>query len=343
MSIIIIDPNTPADSDESRYYVASQHIKAYPCGSRTYFDPESRLNTEYNIRRSAALNGFKNSYVQSIHVKEKKLIDIKFFVNGYYFEINDLPVADLSVFEKENNNKTLYAKVSLADRVLYSLFMAQVPDMPNNPSNDKTISYDTAVLTNQVQVETPQLDIIEYLTNQGSSNKFDTYVFTGLSLSTVIGKSSSTEQSGNNNIVLSHFYLPILQYNNGTWEVPQTSLLPLIDHGETENSIKVFGDIEAAGKSFFNGKGKEKDFSAIDFDNIKLSGNNIELEGKIAFGEGSEINLQGDVTVNGHVPTHCCLEQLTDDTNTYRLTFTTLTAGNSHKCYTPTNTETEET
>ena len=85
--------------DEKSFYLPSKSVKVFPCSyrgnyeikdsgtnlfKRFTFDPEARLNTEYNYTNSYSKIGGIDSYI--INISEDLL---KFVLYGYYFEIKD--------------------------------------------------------------------------------------------------------------------------------------------------------------------------------------------------------------------------------------------------------------
>lgn len=92
----------------------------YVVDNKTQFNPESVLNTEYNITRTA---GGLKTFIDSARektVEGKEVWDLKFFVNGYAFEIYNLDLTRHN--DKNDANKTadntdlnLYAAIRVGD------------------------------------------------------------------------------------------------------------------------------------------------------------------------------------------------------------------------------------
>lgn len=257
--------------NENQYFIASKNIKAYPCGSRGYFDPEAKLNTEYNVRRHTTLNGFTNSFIQSYEEDSDGNININFFVNGYNFEINNLPKSELPA-------GNIYAEIVLTNRQLYSLTLENLP----NSSDSSQVNYDTSVLANQWSDETLALD-------------FETegiYFFAGLVLTT------SDSPLEDNHFRLLLFNVTLVE-SEVSVEVFQKSLLPVVEHGEAQDSTVIPGALTV-----------KKELVA---DRDVTLGNENKT---------SNVALQGNVTINGTVPVKASLEQQ-EESGSFRLTFIT--------------------
>ena len=90
-------------SDEKSFYLPSKSVKVFPCSyrgnyeikdatttinKRFTFDPEARLNTEYNYTNSYSKIGGVDSYIINISDSEDQDL-LKFVLYGYYFEIKN--------------------------------------------------------------------------------------------------------------------------------------------------------------------------------------------------------------------------------------------------------------
>jgi hypothetical protein len=115
--MLFIEKNTyypEAGSGESVNitFPASIDVQAFPCARRRSieltigqtqqmwpFDPEARLNTERNNRRHTGINGYRDSYINTINIEkptatapasgqEQKLGECDFTLAGYNFKLN---------------------------------------------------------------------------------------------------------------------------------------------------------------------------------------------------------------------------------------------------------------
>ena len=80
---------------DTNNFFKSKDVRAFPCSYRgnyggSTFDPESRLNTEYNFTH---LGGANESYVIDYNAAEQIL---RLVIGGYYFEISNAAAYDLS-------------------------------------------------------------------------------------------------------------------------------------------------------------------------------------------------------------------------------------------------------
>lgn len=106
------------------YYFESKNVKVFPTafrGQYSYvdkegilqtliFDPEARLNTEYNFVNTSGTNSYLKSYVIDFNSTSKIL---KCVIGGYYFEISNI---DLNDFKDNNGHiKTLFISTRPAD------------------------------------------------------------------------------------------------------------------------------------------------------------------------------------------------------------------------------------
>jgi hypothetical protein len=111
-------------------YFNSKNVKVFPCSYRgnylieegTYigksfaFDPESRLNTEFNFTNISGLSGGHDSYIISynqISSEETAPYLLKCVIGGYYFEINNFDLDSLKIIDEDAQIigvKNLYIK-----------------------------------------------------------------------------------------------------------------------------------------------------------------------------------------------------------------------------------------
>lgn len=96
---------------DTNNFFKSKDVKAFPCSYRgnyggSTFDPESRLNTEYNFTH---LGGANESYVIDYNAAEQIL---RLVIGGYYFEISNAAAYDLSGKYLSIGTKTVAIKES---------------------------------------------------------------------------------------------------------------------------------------------------------------------------------------------------------------------------------------
>ena len=137
-------------------YFLSKNVKVFPSSfrgrysspgdSETYtFDPESRLNTEFNFTHIPGLGGNHSSYIISYDTDTETL---KCVIGGYYFEISALALSDLvAVVGGRKTTKKLYIKTR---------------EVGLNNENENVDSYrKTVVLNNWDNNSSTDLDRIE--------------------------------------------------------------------------------------------------------------------------------------------------------------------------------------
>lgn len=262
-------------------FLKSIDVKAYPCGRRRSesiikndkvsekyflpFDPEARLNTEFNNTRHNSLNGYTQSYINELD-EDKKFFT--FAINGYTFTINitsaddidsnvnviDLFGTKLASSLGDESSKKIYANIKLEEIPLYSRV--------DSISSEETLLYNTWVLRNQSasSYATPELDLLRSAKGNEQLNisNVNEYYFSGVSFSTrpitedaqkSIANSSACSykfiQANDLNRAQYEFSLCILlKDDNGQWVLNEEAKLPRVLHGETENSVKV-GHISA--------------------------------------------------------------------------------------------------
>ena len=100
-------------------FISSEKIKVFPCASRSAtYDPEAKLNTEYNFTHlGASAAGFNKSNSYVINFTEvangaNNTSKLTFVLGGYYFEITDI-YSDIDLFE--SIPETIYFCIKTAD------------------------------------------------------------------------------------------------------------------------------------------------------------------------------------------------------------------------------------
>ncbi len=276
-------------------FVKSLDISVYPCGRRNStiieqnpntrlddyyypFDPEARLNTEYNNRHITGINGFTHTFIKNWRTFEDsgpetsaERANLEIVLGGYSFRIpectspddfgkafknfifNDVyKNTDAKNIPNINKSNKIYANIRLEKVPLYSSL------------NALSIDVSTWILRNQsdtVQAE-PSLDrLINTATPNSKKDESEAtanYYFSGLSFTatpiadfestkTIYNKDDiqtygvkfySDEENRNEQVVIS---LCMLEYDSDQdkWLIYQPSLLPNIRHGALADQIEV--------------------------------------------------------------------------------------------------------
>jgi hypothetical protein len=256
---ILNETHKIADLDDNKLaFVRSLNVQAYPCGRRKSslvdadgnsgtvndryyipFDPEARLNTESNNRKYSSLNGFTQTYLKW----DQDVLNIA--IAGYLFKINltddlripnDFGTSIASLIEDSSAEK-IYANIIIESLMLFEGF--------NN--------YYTEVLRNQSDTESPSssLDLLINDATITDTSDAKNYYFSGLSFSSVPLALALTEPAPYSNETRyfkklekpDNSYqqlisLCILEKVDNEWQIHQPALLPQIEHGDTEGSIK---------------------------------------------------------------------------------------------------------
>jgi hypothetical protein len=236
-------------------YIKSTNIKVFPCGrrrselvdsdgsdntvsDRSYIpiDPEARLNTEANNRKHSGLNGFKQTYINDW---EQGSDSISLVLAGYLFNITlDSEYRDIKNFGNAikgliGDTDSIYANIVLADVQFFS-------SVDGSGTPGSTVS--TEILRDQALALQPSV-CLDILKEGGTATRAADYYFSGLSFSSE--ESRPTNDRSNQRVIS----LQLLDYNSDTdfWAVHAASRLPKIDHGDTENSVKLVGDLNLPG------------------------------------------------------------------------------------------------
>jgi len=298
-------------------FVKSTNIQAYPCGRRSAainngdtfipFDPESRLNTEANIRKNSSLNGFTQTYVKEWNSTNALL---SLVLAGYIFDIK-LESGYKTYTDFANNLKQKLVGEADISRIYANIFLEEAKLYQDTENTNLT--YATLVLRNQSKSNDGKeawgetsIDL-PINTNNNNSTVITEYYFSGLSFSTVpltntaalITRDISYEEGRVENEARKRQWvsLCILEKKDGIWDIHQPALLPKIEHGDTEGSIKLFGNIDATGKLEIT-------------DDIKAGGTivadgDIETKGGLVFSGNDASNITGvkNITATGDIST----------------------------------------
>lgn len=263
--------NTPDDTVLS--FVKSLAVLAYPCGRRRGqtnletefipFDPEARLNTEANARKYSGLNGYTQSYILDWSDESKKAIIV---VGGYYFEITlealfsnaDVDSADAFGAALIDAQKDFIDSTG-ADKIYANIHLKQVPLFVDGT---RDLRYNTNVLKNQTNADSSSaIDVLaDGVDRTTATYEDDNYYFSGLSFSVtpktdhntdenctyvkkVLNTASSitdiTRIDRGTPIQEQVLSLQILEKQGSTWQIFKPALLPKIEHGDIDNSVKM--------------------------------------------------------------------------------------------------------
>lgn len=241
------------------------------------FDPEARLNTEANNRKYSSLNGYTTTYLKSLSGITDKNPSLVLAIAGYLFDIDltdlveeaknkEVSLQDVFCNKITNVLNTelsesccIYANIRLEETGLFSGFK----------------NYDTSILRNQTPTPTAlaTLDLFQQTyTDNIDVDDSNNYYFSGLSFSTVpladeanasnsgfeaehtyVKNSNNTDTvkelliyNADNKLVQRVISLCILDIvdrsintedRTASWQIHQQALLPVIEHGDVENSI----------------------------------------------------------------------------------------------------------
>lgn len=265
-------------------FLKSLNVHVYPCGRRRSelididgnltttktdkyhipFDPEARLNTEYNNRHYSGLNGYTRSYVNAWDAEKNTF---SFTISGYAFTI------DLTERKEDGTRETISTIQDFAEKLVTSL---EAPDckeiyanikleeIPLYNRTDKVTEYNTWILRNQSDTlyASNMLDLLRKGATR-NSNEATEYYFSGLSFSAtpitekvkipgIDNAPAVTDKyiPGNVEIVgpggvvsktrtQHEFSLRILEKKEDDWQLYEPALLPRIEHGNTQDSLEV--------------------------------------------------------------------------------------------------------
>lgn len=241
-------------------FLQSTCVKVFPCGRRRAqigdteayipFDPEARLNTEANAISHSSLNGFTQNYIKNWGNNTFSIV-----LNGYLFTITSYSTTNsfgetltttLKEVDKTLNVNRIYANIRIEETPLYSA--------------ENNLKYNTYILRDQKDSpdSTASADIDLLKDNTADPNRHENYYFSGLSFSSKPITSLYSTKQGSQTVsyadtegsskqrVISLCILEKVE-DDDTWYIHQPALLPKIEHGDTENSVKLFGDIETTG------------------------------------------------------------------------------------------------
>lgn len=277
------------DADNKLAYLNSLNVKVFPSGRRKSelvnekdlkeryhipIDPEARLNTEANHRKHSGLNGYKQSYVLDWAEESKE--SILLVLAGYLFNIklsdayvskNNQSTAQLLGKYLAENLKDTNGKTVVDDKIFVNILTADVTffSSVDGSANNEDTKVSTEILRDQSFNALPEA-CLDLLKPGEPQNKATSYYFSGLSFSSEPLDDFKAISSGQH--VAS---LPILtKDDNDVWQVYEPSRLPVIEHGETENSVKIPGDLYVTGNINVDGTVTAKDVIIGDMRAITL-------------------------------------------------------------------------
>lgn len=221
-SILVVPVTNTDNSVDRRVFLQSKNVNIFPCSRRgqfdmqdsaKYYDPEARLNTERTNRLSTSVNGFTDSFIDNFDADAGNLV---FTLAGYRVEAKNINIEKIAEALAATDEDIIYAHLSLHTGISLSIndYYTEILYRQSNSSYDK----------NYIDVT---------YTSNGITNDF----FVGISFT----KDANAKDLLAGARLIEH-NLPIFHKITGSWELVQTSLLPKIEHGETEDSIKVSGD-----------------------------------------------------------------------------------------------------
>jgi hypothetical protein len=231
-------------------FIKSLNVQAYPCGRRKGFidkdnntntttdqyyipfDPEARLNTEANNRKHSSLNGFTQTYLKKWDAQDKSVVLV---LEGYLFKIKlDTAETDEQNQITEFGNQCCTKITSIedypADKAAPGKIYANIRITETELFTGFNQTYTTGVLRDQRQSGTASTNLDFLSSGTSDYDNVDNYYFSGLSFS---AEPLPPEEG---QITRS---LQILTLVNNTWQICQSSLLPEIRHGETEDSVEL--------------------------------------------------------------------------------------------------------
>ena len=239
------------------HFIKSLNVQVYPCGRRRSqvidegkvterfmpYDPEARLNTEYNNINRSSLNGFTQTYLKPWKEKDDS---VYLSIAGYNFKIN-LATKNTFISSPDMFGKNILGENSTAEHIYANILLEEIPLF-----NDNNLNYTTWILRDKSDTDkcgnaNAELDLLVKNKDPEDTNS---YYFSGLAFSTTPYTNTEGTRSEyypeikntNKKRIVS---LCILDHIDNAWTVHQPALLPNIEHGDTENSVKIPGDFEA--------------------------------------------------------------------------------------------------
>lgn len=247
-------------------FLKSLNVQAYPCGRRRSdlidkdandntkddkyripFDPEARLNTEFNNRRHTGLNGFTQSFIEDWNTEKNTF---SFILGGYTFSINLIDGTETTAETVQTFSTKIINGLGLDNQTDCTKIYANIR-LEEIPLYEGIAKYRTWVLRDQSanRFASNVLDMLKNNAVANSSNVAD-YYFSGLSFSAApIAPVTDTEnrlassdcfiEATDTSRAQHTFSLCILTKESGEWKLFEPAKLPRVNHGETEDSLEV--------------------------------------------------------------------------------------------------------
>lgn len=277
----------------NKYFFESKNVKVFPCAYRGItdeqaqitFDPESRLNTEYNFVHGGSFNNILKSYVVDYSYSEQGGI-LKCVVGGYYFEISGLSLAELYKYFTVNEASKEY-RVLCINPIVKQL----------SPGGGDDSARSTEVLgdfSNTSRAETTLDKKLENglsNTSAGDPVNMSTYRFTGLAI--VDGDAATIKSYKDKGWCLDFINTLTKSSNKYTITIKGDAKLPEVYGGTGIESIVAGRSSQAAGNNAFAAGTN----SQADGNNSFAIGNNAEASGANSFATGAATNALGEYSV----------------------------------------------
>lgn len=172
-----------------KMYLASNNVKVYPSAYRSAsYDPEARLQTEYNLTHAVGQHGGQNSFVVDFGAapdgtsQEDWANPLKCVVGGYYFELSRSAKSAFSFPEDAEDAAidNIYLGVSLRPATI-SVSSVNLYSSENNQGNDHVVAttsqHGTEVLQNlakqSVEGEDASDDILDQMLGPNGDGQID--------------------------------------------------------------------------------------------------------------------------------------------------------------------------
>ncbi len=301
---------------DNRVFLSSKNINIFPCSRRGgqykyetiegnhtaevtgYYDPEARLNTERTNRISSAINGFTDSFIEEEYDSNSK--SLVFILAGYRVEVKNFDPSDIVSVLMSDDTK-IYAHLSLHRNI------SLLDD-----------DYVTEILYRQSDAEYDKNYLDVSYPNVTSEDDF----FVGVSFIV-------DDDIADNNItdVFTPPHLPLFEYENNSWKLVQTSILPKIEHGETEDSIKISGNLGIKDNINVGNLTNEEKITTdnggyIVAKNDIIARNDLKANNNISAGGDADITGELEVTGNTTVKTSLVVGERADEDSTEAGTIT---------------------
>lgn len=218
-----------AGRDAERVFFPSSQINVFPCSRRgqydlyeentRFYDPEARLNTERTNRIHTAINGFTDKFIKDF---DANTLTLTFVLAGYYIEVRNFNPANIADALGTNPN-SIYAHLSLHDNI----------SLGNGYSTEILYRQWTENITNFLDTT---------ITDESTKKQEDFFVGVSFTDRTSLQDTINEGTQQNYDLVGHDLELFTKLVDADTWQLVQTSLLPKIEHDESDNSIKVGGD-----------------------------------------------------------------------------------------------------